>query len=120
PWIGQVEAAGGSVLSDFIQEDGLGKNELVIAGNGTFLKDNPEKAEDFVAALAETYEYANENHDALAAMLPELLNIPEAAAKNQVWTLYSTEVDPAVLGTFAELMTRYEIVSNEPDMDAII
>jgi len=120
PWIGQVEAAGGSVLSDFIQEGGLGDNELVIAGNGTFAAENPELTAEFVAALEETYEYANANHDALAATLPAILNIPEEAAKKQVWTHYSAELDPAVLGTFADLMTRYEIVPTEPDVDALI
>ncbi|WP_136709021.1 ABC transporter substrate-binding protein [Agromyces sp. H66] len=120
PWIGQVEAAGGSVLSDFIQEDGLGRNELVIAGNGTFAKEHADQTAEFVAALEETYEYANANHDALAALLPSILNIPEKAAQAQVWTTYSSELDPAVLDTFAELMTRYEIVSTEPDMDAVI
>lgn len=120
PWLGQVEAAGGHLLSDFIQEDGLGKNELVIAGNSTFAKDHPDKTADFVAALDETYSYANANHDALAALLPSILNIPEKAAKAQVWMKYSTELDPTVLNTFAELMTRYKIVSTEPDMDAVI
>lgn len=120
PWTSQVEAAGGFVLSDFIQEVGLGENELVIAGNGTYVKDNPEKTEEFVAALEETYEFANENHDALAAMLPALLNIPEKAAQGQVWTFYSSEIHPAVLDTFAELMTRYGIVPKAPDMDAVI
>lgn len=120
PWINQVQAAGGSVLSDFIQEAGLGKNELVVAGNGTYVKDNPEQAAEFVAALDETYEFANENHDALAAMLPALLNIPEQAAQAQVWMTYSSEIDADVLGTFAELMTRYDLVSKEPDMNAVI
>lgn len=120
PWIGQVEAAGGSVLSDFVQENGLGANELVIAGNGTYIQENAEQAAEFVAALEETYEYANANHEALAALLPSLLNIPEEAARAQVWTTYSSDIDPAVLDTFAELMTRYEIVPVAPDMDAVI
>lgn len=120
PWINQVEAAGGRVLSDFVQENGLGENELVIAGSGQYVRENPEKTELFIEALEETYEYANANHDALAAMLPGLLNIPEQAAKAQVWTFYSAELHPEVLGTFAELMIRYDIVSTEPDMDAVI
>lgn len=120
PWIGQVEAAGGSVLSDFIDENGLGKNELVIAGNGTFAAENADLTREFVAALDETYDYANANHDALAALLPAILNIPEKAAQAQVWTSYSSQIDPDVLDTFAELMTRYEIVPTEPDMAAVI
>jgi NitT/TauT family transport system substrate-binding protein len=120
PWLGQVEAAGGSVLSDFIHEDGLGKNELVIAGNGTFAKEHADVTADFVAALEETYEYANTNHEALASLLPSILNIPEKAAQGQVWMTYSSELDRSVLDTFAELMSRYEIVSTEPDMEAVI
>lgn len=120
PWIGQVEAAGGSVLSDFVQENGLGDNELVIAGNGTYAQENAEQTEAFVAALEETYAYANANHDALAALLPSLLNIPEEAAQAQVWTTYSSDIHPDVLDTFAELMTRYEIVPVAPDMEAVI
>ena len=120
PWLGQVEAAGGKVLSDFIQEDGLGKNELVIAGNSTFAKEHADETAEFVAALEETYEYANTNHEALAALLPSILNIPEKAAQAQVWMTYSSELDRSVLDTFAELMTRYEIVPTEPDMDAVI
>ena len=120
PWLDQVEAAGGSVLSDFIQEDDLGKNELVIAGNGTFAKEHADETAEFVAALEETYEYANTNHEALASLLPSILNIPEKAAQGQVWMTYSPELDRSVLDTFAELMTRYEIVPTEPDMDAVI
>lgn len=120
PFIRQITDDGGRVVSDFIEETELGKAELVIVGGGALLKDRPQVAEAFVAALDEALPYANEHPDEVRALLPELLGTPEDVASKIVFMNWSTALDEPSITRFSDLMVKYGLVEAGPKLEDVL
>ena len=120
PFMQQIVADGGSIISDFIQDAGLGGAELVIASSGALTRDNPELIESFVAALDKTLVYAEEHQDEVRGLLPSVLGTaPESAAKTD-FIAWNAELDVAALKQFADLMEKHGVVENRPDVESTV
>lgn len=120
PFMQQIVADGGSVISDFIQEANLGGAELVIASSGALTRDDPEVIESFVAALDKTLAYAEEHQDEVRALLPDVLGTsPEAAAKTD-FIAWSAELDVDALKQFADLMEKHGVTEKRPDVESTV
>lgn len=120
PFMQQIVADGGSVISDFIQDANLGGAELVIASSGALTRDDPEVIESFVAALDKTLAYAEEHQDEVRALLPDVLGTsPEAAAKTD-FIAWSAELDVDALKQFADLMEKHGVTEKRPDVESTV
>lgn len=120
PFMQQIVADGGSVISDFIQDADLGGAELVIASSGALTRDDPEVIESFVAALDKTLAYAEEHQDEVRALLPDVLGTsPEAAAKTD-FIAWSAELDVDALKQFADLMEKHGVTEKRPDVESTV
>ncbi|MCQ1948884.1 MULTISPECIES: ABC transporter substrate-binding protein [Arthrobacter] len=120
PFMQQITADGGAVISDFIQEAGLGGAELVIASSGALVEQDPEVVESFISALDKTLSYAEEHQDEVRDLLPEVLGTsPEMAAKTD-FIAWNAHLDVDALKQFADLMTKHGIVETRPDLDATV
>lgn len=120
PFMQQIVADGGSVISDFIQDADLGGAELVIASSGALTRDDPEVIESFVTALDKTLAYAEEHQDEVRALLPDVLGTsPEAAAKTD-FIAWSAELDVDALKQFADLMEKHGVTEKRPDVESTV
>lgn len=120
PFIQQVMGAGGDIVSDFIHDTGLGKNELITMTSGNLIADAPEKVESFVAALNEALDYMEENTDEIIAAMPEVLGTDPEAAKQAKLSIYNGSLSEETIQLFGDLMFKYEIVDSQPDAAAVI
>lgn len=120
PFTQGIVASGGRVVSDFIKEAELGGAELVVVGGGKTLSSKPETVKKFVAALEEALPYANEHHDEIRAILPDLLGTDPAVAENLTFMQFDAAIHTEALEQFAELMGKFDIVEERPDANAAI
>ncbi|MFD1210721.1 ABC transporter substrate-binding protein [Arthrobacter sp. GCM10027362] len=117
PFMQQIVADGGAVISDFIQKAGLGGAELVIASSGALTKNDPELVEDFTAGLDKTLDYAEKHQDEVRDLLPAALGTsPEAAAKTE-FIEWNAELDVDALNQFADLMTKHGVLETRPNVE---
>ena len=120
PFMQQVEASGGKVVSDFINAAGLGGAELVIVSSGKLTKSDPELVKSFNAALKKTLTYSEGHQDEVRAELPKVLGTdPKIAAKTQ-FIEYNADLDVAAIDQFAELMAKFKIVDKKPDVSKAV
>lgn len=120
PFIQQVTSQGGSVVSDFIPEAGLSKNELVSIASGKLVNENPELVERFNDAMTEATAYLNEHEDEIRKALPEAVGADPKVAEKAQFSIYSTEIDPKTIQTFADLMQKYEVTKEDYDASSLI
>lgn len=120
PFMQQIQGAGGRVVSDFIQESGLGGAELVMVSGSKLLKKDEQLVADFVDALAETLTHAEQHQDDVRALLPDVIGTdPKVAAKTD-FIGWDAELDVAALEQFSTLMHKYDVLDEKPDLDAIV
>lgn len=120
PFIQQVIGGGGTIVSDFISDTDLGKNELVTIASGKLVSDEPEFVTEFVEALDEALMFMDENTDLILEAMPEVLGTDPEAAKNAKLSIYSSEVSPETIQLFGDLMFKYNIVDTRPDAETVI
>lgn len=116
PFIQQIAGNGGEVVSDFIQETGLGKNELVTITSGDLIEEDPELVERFSRAMDKALPYMEENTDAIRAKMPEALGTDPEAAENAELSIYNADVDESTIQLFADLMYEYDVLDKEVDV----
>lgn len=120
PFMQQVVAKGGRVVSDFIHDTGLGANELVTISSGKLVDKDPELIKSFTAAMKEALPFLAENNELIREAMPAALGTDPAAAAKAKFSIYSPEISPETIQLFADLLVKYDIVSTEPDVDKVI
>lgn len=120
PFLQQIVADGGGVISDFIQEAELGGAELVIASSGALTREDPELIASFVAALEQALTYAEEHQDEVRALLPEVLGTSPEAAEKTEFIAWDAELDVDALEQFSILMEKHGVVENLPDVESTV
>ncbi|MGO4591618.1 ABC transporter substrate-binding protein [Paenarthrobacter sp. 2TAF44] len=120
PFMQQVVSKGGRVVSDFIQEAGLGSNELVTISSGKLVEGDSDKVKRFTAAMKEALPFLTENNDLIRDAMPAALGTDPAAAKKAQLSLYNPDISKETIQLFADLLVKYGIVSTKPDVDKVI
>ncbi|MDF1477688.1 ABC transporter substrate-binding protein [Leifsonia sp. H3M29-4] len=120
PFMQQVIGAGGRVVSDFIQETGLGANELVTIASGQLVDSDPELVAQFSEAMTAALSFLHDNNDLVRAAMPEVLGTDPAAADRAKLSIYDAGLDNDTIQLFADLLFKYKIVETEPDVAAIV
>jgi NitT/TauT family transport system substrate-binding protein len=120
PFMQQVVSKGGRVVSDFIQEAGLGANELVTISSGKLVESDADKVMRFTAAMKEALPFLTENNDLIRDAMPAVLGTEPAAAKKAQLSLYSPDISQETIQLFADLLVKYGIVSAKPDVAKVI
>lgn len=120
PFMQQVLGAGGSVVSDFIHETGLGGNELVSIASGQLVDSDAALVAQFSEAMTEALAFLRENNDLVRAAMPEVLGTDPAVAERATLSIYDASLDVDTIQLFADLLFKYEIVETEPDVAAVV
>ncbi|MBX7444394.1 MULTISPECIES: ABC transporter substrate-binding protein [unclassified Arthrobacter] len=120
PFMQQVVAKGGRVVSDFIHDTGLGANELVSISSGKLVQSDPDKVKRFTDAMKEALPFLTENNGLIREAMPAALGTDPAAAKKAQLSLYSPDVSQETIQLFADLLVKYGIVNTKPDVAKVI
>ena len=102
------------------QETVPGLDTMVTFSSQKFVEENPEVVEDYEAAVAEALEFAQQNPERVQETIVSLLNMPEEVAGELRLEEFDAETDREELEQLSELMVKYGVVENEPDLDEII
>ncbi|GAB3347408.1 ABC transporter substrate-binding protein [Modestobacter lapidis] len=85
-----------------------------------FATENPEVLDRFRTALEESLEYAQQNPEAVRAILPTYLDMPPELAAQVRLPVWNTDVSEETLELFTELGQKYGVLTGEPDLDALL
>ena len=102
------------------QETVPGLDTMVTFSSQKFVEENPEVVEDYEDAVAEALEFAQQNPERVQETIVSLLNMPEEVAGELRLEEFDAETDREELEQLSELMVKYGVVENEPDLDEII
>lgn len=102
------------------QETVPGLDTMVTFSSQKFVEENPEVVEDYEAAVAEALEFAQQNPERVQETIVSLLNMPEEVAGELRLEEFDAGTDREELEQLSELMVKYGVVENEPDLDEII
>lgn len=97
--------------------------DLDIAGYMTTnerIEQDPELVEAFTAAMNRSLEYAEENPDAVRAIVGTYTEIPEEAIAEMALPTFRTEFNVEGLETLGAAAHRYGVLASEPDITAIL
>ncbi len=120
PFMQQVVAKGGRVVSDFIHDTGLGANELVTISSGKLVDSDTALVKRFTAAMKDALPFLTENNDLVRAAMPASLGTDPAAAAKVKLSIYNADVSKETIQLFADLLVKYGVVSTKPDVDKVI
>jgi NitT/TauT family transport system substrate-binding protein len=101
------------------QEALPGLPTMVSFTSGNFASQNADTVKSFREAMEETLEKAEQDPDALRALLPKFMNMDPAVAKNLKMETFDAEVPTEVLSDLGDLMVKYKYVEKEPDVAAM-
>ena len=96
-----------------------GMPTMVTFTSGGFAEENPEIVADFKAAVTETLAAAEEDPDAVRAILPEFMGMDAAVAEKLKMEAFNGEIPAEQLQKMGELMLKYEFVDKAPDVAAM-
>jgi NitT/TauT family transport system substrate-binding protein len=93
---------------------------MVAFTSGKYAADNPEAIAAFKTALGESMDAVKSDDAGVRKSLAEYLKIPQPAADSLNMEEFSAGIRTDQLKEFGTLMTKYEYVAKEPDLDAIL
>jgi NitT/TauT family transport system substrate-binding protein len=97
------------------QEAIPGMPTMVTFTSGAYAQQNPEKVEEFAAAMSEALDAAQQNPDATRALLPEFINLPEEVAQSLKMEELSGEIRTDEINQIGELAVKFDFINQAPD-----
>jgi NitT/TauT family transport system substrate-binding protein len=85
-----------------------------------YAAENPELVERFTTAMVQSLNYAQENPDAVRAILPTYLDIPEEVAAEVRLPEWNTEVSQETFEMYTELPEAQGLLGGEVDLDTLL
>jgi ABC-type nitrate/sulfonate/bicarbonate transport system substrate-binding protein len=125
PFNAQIEADGlGSVLTvpyDAVNDEQDFYNTIWF-GQGDLVEKQPQLAEKFQAAIAETNAWANDpaNEEERKSILQEYTNLTDETLANLQLLQFGDEVTPDMLQPVLDVMSRFDVLPKPVEADAII
>lgn len=121
PFLSGAVAKGGRPLGSYIDEV-LGTDTAYTYWftNEKLANTSSEQLEALARALAKAGQYADENPDAVRAVVTDQLGIDAETAANINLPKFGNPADPETFGTMAELMVDYGFIESAPNTDDIV
>lgn len=85
-----------------------------------FATENEDVLARFKTAMDQSLEYAQQNTDAVRAILPTYLDMPPELAAQVRLPEWNTEVSRETLEVFTDLAEKNDLLNGEPDIDALL
>ncbi|QEV99081.1 PhnD/SsuA/transferrin family substrate-binding protein [Microbacterium caowuchunii] len=116
PFLASLTAEGNKVISYPFQDSLPGQMTLVTFTGGKFAQERPEALAAFKAAMDEGLAFVQEDQDAVRALLPSLLKMPEEVAATLPFEYMSGELDVSMLDGIAEMMVTQGLIKSVPEI----
>jgi NitT/TauT family transport system substrate-binding protein len=84
------------------------------------VEEDPELVEDFVAALSESIDYANENPDQVREVIPTFTSLSPEQVADVFYPRWTTDINEDAIQTIAELMVEDGVLTAEPDVSSLL
>ena len=85
-----------------------------------FAAENEDVLERFRTAMDQSLEYAQQNPDAVRAVLPTYLDMPPEVAQQVRLPEWNTDVSRESFEAFADLAESNDLLDGEPDLDTLL
>jgi NitT/TauT family transport system substrate-binding protein len=85
-----------------------------------FATENQDVLDRFRTAMDQSLEYAQQNPDAVRAILPTYLDMPAELAAQVRLPEWNTEVSRETFDVFTELAEKNDLLTGEPDLDTLL
>jgi NitT/TauT family transport system substrate-binding protein len=85
-----------------------------------YAKNNPDVVQRFTAAMNKSLTYASEHPDEARAILLTYTKIDKAIADKLNLPRWTPQIDRASISALADLMVQDKLVSQKPDVDALL
>ncbi|MCK6211086.1 ABC transporter substrate-binding protein [Georgenia sp. EYE_87] len=121
PFLSMALTDGHRVVSYLYQEAIPGGQPTMIAyTSARYAAENPEIVADFQAALTQSLDHVQADPDALRAVLPEFMGMPEEVASMIPLDRFEAELNRDAMEAIAELMARHGLSDERPDVAAVL
>lgn len=120
PFLSAAKAAGLTTISQPFTDGIGGMSALLWVGSDAFVGANPETMQKFAAAMKRAGEFANENPDAIRAVLPEFTSLPPEAIEKSILPVYAADVTAADIEAYVQLMTRAGFIEEGYDSTGLV
>jgi NitT/TauT family transport system substrate-binding protein len=120
PFLGKALLDTKNILVGSPNQDALpGLPTMVSFTSGNFAQQNAATVTAFREAMEETLAKAEQNPDAVRALLPKFMNMDPAVAQKLKMESFDGKVPTAVLTGLGSLMVKYNYVDKSPDVNAM-
>ncbi|MDJ0351006.1 ABC transporter substrate-binding protein [Cryobacterium sp. PH29-G1] len=121
PFLSKALASADFKLIGYPNQQALpGLPTMVTFTSAKYATNNAETLAKFRDAVDETLKLAEANPDDVRATLPAFMGMDAAVAAKLKMETFDGEVPEAVLADLGELMQKYNVVTNAPDVAAMI
>lgn len=119
PFRAAAEAAGMAVISQPFTDGLGGMSALQWVMSDAFVQANPDTAERFVSAIERAGEYANENPEAVRAVLPDFTSLSPEAINASVIPVFDATSSAEDLTAYVDLMTSEGFIEDGYDASTL-
>lgn len=120
PFLSRALANEENQLVGYSFQDAIpGMPTMVSFSSGEYVEENPEVAQSFADAMAESLEMAEADPDGVRALLPEFIDLPEEAAENLRMEELDAEIRTEEIEEAGALMVKFDFIDAEPDTSTL-
>jgi NitT/TauT family transport system substrate-binding protein len=120
PFVSQGKAAGMKGIDPFYAATAPNLTVATYFTSKELVESKPELVERFTKAMEKSLEYAQENPDAVRAVLPEYTQIPKEAAEKINLPSWQPELTEDTIQRLSELSEKYGLIEKQPNLDELI
>ncbi|HEU4976317.1 MAG TPA: ABC transporter substrate-binding protein [Baekduia sp.] len=80
---------------------------------------HPDVVKGFRTAMTEASDYATQHPDEVRSIVTTFTKIPPEAAQKMALPVFTTQIDQGAMTTLAQMMQRFGLVQDAPDVNAV-
>ena len=120
PFVSQGKAAGMKGIDPFYAGTAPNLTVATYFASKELIEADPELVDRFKTAMEKSLQYAQENPDAVRAVLPEYTQIPEEAAQKINLPSWDADLHEDTIQKLSELSEKYGLIEEQPNLDELI
>jgi NitT/TauT family transport system substrate-binding protein len=120
PFVSQGKAAGMKGIDPFYAGTAPNLTVATYFASKELIGSDPELIDRFKTAMEKSLQYAQENPDAVRAVLPEYTQIPKEAAEKINLPSWDADLHEDTIQRLSELSEKYGLIEEQPNLDELI
>jgi NitT/TauT family transport system substrate-binding protein len=120
PFVSQGKAAGMKGIDPFYAGTAPNLTVATYFASKKLIGENPELIDRFKTAMEKSLKYAQQNPDAVRAVLPEYTEIPKDVAQKINLPSWQPELTEDTITKLSQLSEKYGLIDEQPDLNQLI